>query len=220
MAQHHAPRDAPADGVELVVGEVDTERLAQRREELRVEFLSFAKLGGKSLLESPRRDVGVAGDAHKLSRDLGRREDEVHHASRDRRSWHAVVGCAGGVLGEGDAALGLDRRKPERAVRGRPRQNDADGATAEGTGQRAKEAVDRQRRTLRRVPRREAQPGVLEAQVKTRRDHVGMAGLDGHTVSDLAYRQRRFVAEQLRQDTLVGGGEVLYHDKRHGDVGG
>ena len=60
----------------------------------------------------------------------------------------------------------------------------------------------------------------FEAQVKTRRDHVGMAGLDGHTVSDLADRQRRFVAEELRQDALVGGGEVLHDDKRHGDVGG
>ena len=73
--------------------------------------------------------VRMLRNAGEFFRDVRRREHEIHAARRHRAARHRVV-FGRVVLREGDAALGLDRLQPQRAVGGRAGQNHADGPLA------------------------------------------------------------------------------------------
>ena len=129
VEQHAAP-DAPADGGELVVGEIDAEGAAQDLE----DGLEQAGVGPREAPQGLCRlgfgDVGVASDPGQLPRDRLGRKDEIDDVRRDRALRHARVLGRLGILGERHAARGLDRGEPPRAVRCRARQDHADGLFA------------------------------------------------------------------------------------------
>ena len=162
LLQHHAARDAAVERVELVVGEIDAGGAMQQLQDLG-ELRLARRARGRS---GTRHRVGVPGDAHELARDLRR--------AAARRSTQpeamALCGmpscCARVVLGERDAALGLDRFEPERAVRRGAGQDHADGLVPLVLGQRAEELVDRpvqRRAALARQPAASFPPAMIRS---------------------------------------------------------
>ena len=100
----------------------------------------------------PARDMRVLRDASELVRDVLRREHEVHAARGHGAARHRVV-ARGIVLRERDAALGLDRLQPQRAVGRRAGEDHADGPLALVLRQRLEERIDRTVRGARRRAR-------------------------------------------------------------------
>ena len=88
----------------------------------------------------------MAADAREFFGDLFGREHEVHASGGDGAARHTVVPGGFRFLREGDPILGLDRFQPQRAVGGRARKDDADGARALIFRQRLQESVYRMAR--------------------------------------------------------------------------
>ena len=127
------------------MGEVDAGGVAEQLHDLG-EVRLVVRLPGSGR----RHRVRVPADAGDLPGDPVRGQHEVHAAGGDGAVRHALV-LGRVVLGEGDAALGLDLFQPEGAVGGGAGQDHADGPVPLVLRQRAEELIDRPVR--RRGPR-------------------------------------------------------------------
>ena len=145
LVQDHAAPDAASQRVGLVQTEVNARRPPQQRQNFveavldrglrRLFRAGFGGFGGG--------DVRMAADAREFFGDLFGREREVHAPGGDGAARHTVVLGGFRFLREGDPALGLNRFQPQRAVGGRARKDDADGACALIFRQRLQESVYR-----------------------------------------------------------------------------
>ena len=83
----------------------------------------------------------MATDAPQLAGDVCGREDEVHHAGGHRAARHPGILRRALVLGERDAALGLDGLQTQDAIGGGSRKDHADGLVLLILRERAQEDV-------------------------------------------------------------------------------
>ena len=137
----HAALDAPQEGVLLVAVEVVPGALAQdgRDPAERIGRFGEARFEALALVETAEM-AGVGLDP--LRDGLGRQEEVGERAGRGARREleRALLRSA---LGDGEAALLLQRRDAERAVAGAAVKHDADRPLALGLGKGDEEAVDR-----------------------------------------------------------------------------
>ena len=199
VAQRHPPLDASLDRRSFVVGEVDVGVRPQEPDDL-LEAVPLVELVGRARGERPR--IGMIRKAEQVPRDPLRRQDVVDAAVRDRAARHAVLLRRLLVLGERDAALGLDRLEPERPVRAAARQDDADRLGAVDAGHRAEQMVDRHVRPARQ-PRRQPDMAVAESERLVRGDDVDVVRVDRDAVLRFLHLHRRHLAEDLGELTLV-----------------
>lgn len=132
----HAALDAAAEGVGLVVREVVPAAVAQQ-----VQHLG-QQVGGAAARGLRRAPKSAAHVAEELLGHGGRRQHVVDRAGGDGAARHAVVGGRLGGLGDGHAALALDRAQAEGEIAAGTREHDAHGALAQVGGQRTEEVVD------------------------------------------------------------------------------
>ena len=112
---------------------------------------------GERLRRRRRGEVGVVADLGQPPGDLLGRQDEIDAAAVDGAARHAGVPGRLLVLGEGDAAHGLDLAQPQRAVGAGAGEDHADGAGLLVLGQRAEQVIDRQVRAAPSLARRDMQ---------------------------------------------------------------
>ena len=148
-----------------------------------------------------------------------RRQDEVHAPRGDGAARHAVVRGRLQVLGKDDASFRLDRPRSERPVRAGPGQDHADRLAAPGLGERAQEGVDRKVPAPRGDARDQLQHVSLDGDVVPPRGDVDVVGLDRRVPSDLGDRQAASLRQQVGQDALVAGVQVLHQHEGHAGVG-
>jgi hypothetical protein len=188
----------------------------------RAETILLLRRRGRRLLRplvAGRRDhVGVAAEPGELLRDACRRQDEVHAPRGDGAARHAVVRGRLQVLGEDDAAFRLDRPRSERPVRAGPGQDHADRLAAPGLGQRSQEGVDRQVSAPRGDARDELQHVSFDGDVVPPRGDVDVVGLDHRVPPDLGDRHAASLCQQVGQDALVAGVQVLHEHEGHAGV--
>ena len=147
-----------------------------------------------------------------------RRQDEVHAPRGDGAARHAVVRGRLQVLGKDDAAFRLDRPRSERPVRAGPGEDHADRLAAPGLGQRAQERVDRQVSAPGGDARDQLQHVSFDGDVVPPRGDVDVVGLDRRVPSDLGDRQAASLRQQVGQDALVAGVQVLHQHEGHAGV--
>jgi len=112
-----------------VVGEIHAGSSAQELENGR----QTSSLGGEKGTRTGGVlpvDIGMNGNTGQLASDSFGREDVVDAAAGNGAAWHTVILGRGLVLGERDAALGLDFRQAQSAIGARAGQDDADGTIA------------------------------------------------------------------------------------------
>ncbi len=148
----------------------------------------------------------------------------VHQPGADGAARHPVIAGLRRVLHQDQAARLLDRPQPGAPVRPGPRQHHAGGARAVRLGQRRQQAVERQPRAVRRAVarpgRREVQHPAAHGQVGAGRDDIQVLRLDRHPLRGLQDRHGGVLGQQLHQQALMAGVEVLDQDERHPSRGG
>src|SRR5262249_33562580 len=124
----------------LVLAEVDTTDPTEDRENLSQLVVSWRDGG----LAKPRgvADIGVRVNMRQMVGDFLRRENQVDHSRRNRRSRPPVVLRCLRRLGDRDATGRLDLADARGAIRGRPRKNDANGTVLRPPRKRLKKEVD------------------------------------------------------------------------------
>ncbi len=135
-----------------------------------------------------RHDVRVAAEAHELAGDHFRRASKVHHPRGDRALRHAAELRRARLLGDGDAALGLDRPEALGPVGAGAGQHDADGALLVVLGERSEEGVDRQVKPASQLPRDEREDPAPDGEVSVGGDDVDAVRLHRHAVRRLDHR--------------------------------
>ena len=210
-AQGHAPADAADDGGALVLREIDAGVAAEDAEDLVHDAVGHRGEGGVLL-----GGVGMAGEPHQLAGDLVGRQDVIDPAVGDGASRHGVVAGRFFVLGEGDAALGLDGLEAEGAVGAAAGQDHADGASLLVVGQGAEHVVDGHVRPPGADARRQDDAAVMDGQIGVGRDQVDVAGQEAHPGLGLGHGQRRDPRQQFGQEALVSRRQVLHEEE--GDV--
>ena len=215
----HAPVDAAVDRARLVLREVVPRLPAQQDEDLAQRVLALGRGGARRARVRAER---VRGVLEQLRGHLARGQLVVDEARRERAPRHPVELGGGGRLRHDHAALGLDRAHAERAVAARAREHDADRALLLILRERAEEEVDREPLPARLRRLEELQGAVQEREVVVRRDDVDGVDPHRHPVLDLEHRHPRVVPEQVAEEALVVGREVLHEHERHvrGAVGG
>ena len=161
----------------------------------------------------------VRGVSDELCRHLSGRQNKVHQAGGDGAVRHPVVFGGFGLLRHDHAALALDRPHPQSAVAAGAGEHDADGALMLILGQGAEEEVDGQALAVRRGRLQQMQRAVQEGHVAVGRDDVGAVGSDRHPVLDLEDLHLGVAPDQVGEDALVRGGQVLDEDEGHVAVG-
>ncbi len=142
------------------------------------------------------------------------RQDVVGQPGFDRRLRHAAVLGLIFRLHDDEAAAGVDRPQPLRAVAAGAGENDAGRPLPLVFGEVEKEAVDQ-------LPgddageRRQAQPPGADGQAPVGGAEVDAVGLDRHAVFDGQHRQCRVFAQQRVHDALPFRVEVLEDDEGH-----
>ena len=159
---------------------------------------------------------GMARVGQQLRGHLGRRQHVVDQAGGDGAARHAVVLGRFGRLRDHHAAFALDRAQPSVPSLPVPESTMQIARSCWACGQRAEEEVDRQPRPALRRRAEQVQRAVRQRQVAVGRDDVGAVA------AARACRPRprtpviaRVAPDQLGQDALVVGRQVLHQDESH-----
>nr|WP_255604410.1 hypothetical protein [Oscillochloris sp. ZM17-4] len=213
LVDGHAPLDPADERALLVLREVVAGLGAQRDTDLLDRIDGLGGGGGCRVRRPQAEDVARIGD--ELRRHGRRLQHIVDHTGGDGAAGHAVVLGALGGLRHGHAALALDGAQAEGAIAAGAREHDADRALVLVLGQRAEQVVDRQAQAARRHRLKQMQGAVEEGHVAVGRDDIGAVGLHDHAVLDLEDLHAGVAPDQLAEDALVVGGEVLNEDEGH-----
>ncbi len=210
-----ATSDAAVDRARAIGAEVDAGRAAQDHIDLVHPVGIFLHLSlDRCWIGGVADEIRMPAQACKLGGDARRVQDHVHGVGADGGRRHTVVARRRRVLRERDAAPTLDRGQAERSIRGGPRQHDADGARSLVEGQRTKEVVYGKMHALRRRALHQAEATVKDRQVLARRYDVDVVGLHLHVVLGHEHGHAGAACQDLGQDRLVLGGEVLDEHQR------
>ena len=212
----HAALDAAVDGARLVLGEVVARLGPQQDEDLLQGIFQLGRGDARRPGEGLAEGVGRIG--HELGGHLGRRQHEVHQPCGEGALGHA--GKLGGLrgLGHGHAAFALDGPQAQGAITPGAREHDADGPFPLVLGQGAEEEVDGETLTARCRRLQQLQGAVQEGHVPARRDDVGAVGLDHHPIPHFEDIHAGVAPDELRQEALVIGGQVLDQYKGHAGI--
>ena len=157
----------------------------------------------------------MGGDAHQFLRDPDWRQRKIDTAGGNGAGRHGGVFGRFLVLGEGDAAGGLDGPQPTRAVRAVARKNDADGPAAFLLGEGFQEMVDRRVHVLGRSARGHLQSAAGQINHLVGRDDVNPVGLQPQIVFGLGHGHCRGAGQQRAERALVGRIQVLHQHEGH-----
>ncbi|MNN12373.1 hypothetical protein D3C81_1253610 [compost metagenome] len=162
---------------------------------------------------------GIAPQFQQLLRHFNHRQHEVDHARIDGSLRHAVELGVRRCLGHGDAALFLDARQTDRAIRAGARQHQAECALTVYIGQIAEKQIDR-RVTCAwvRVGGGDLKQTVIHFQQLCWRNDVDPVFFDRHRTADLQHRHFGRFLDDLVGDTLVVGRQVKNDHERHAVV--
>ena len=136
----------------------------------------------------------------------------------DGAAGHAVVLGGGFILGEGNAALGLDLGQTEAAVAAGAGENHADGVRALGFGEGAHKEIDGQMLAAD-LAGGEVQGMVLNGHGGIGRNDVDVIGLDLHAILHFDDGHGCGAGDQLGEHAFVLGIEMLNEDESHSGVG-
>jgi len=161
----------------------------------------------------------VAGDPGELQCHHFRGEDEVDAAGGDGAARHGIV-FGRGVLGESDAAFGLDGFEAEGAVRGSAGEDDTNGALALVLGEGFKEMVYGAMSAAFHLAFLKFEPGLGHNHAGVGRDNIDVVGLDGEVVGDLGNVHGGGAGQELGQGAGMVGVEMLDEDEGHAGVWG
>ena len=149
------------------------------------------------------------------------RSREIDQSAGDGAVRHAGETLAqfGDGLGDGQAAILLDRLDAEDAVGAASRQHDADGVFAAVLRQRAEENVDR--RPLMSMGRYllEPQASVGDGQGFAGRQHIDPVRRHLPAVHGRFHGQRRMTGQNFGEEAFVAGGEMRDDDEGHVGLG-
>ena len=208
----HAPVYPAIERAGFVVTEIDSRTLFEKMQQF------VHRRAGNLLLLKKLQIARRADDGCDLRADFRRRQHKIDGAGRDGVRRHPVILRLLRILGDRQAALGLDGANPVGAVRAGSRQDHADRMIPDFLGKRGEEIVHRRfRREFGRRARQEHLSVADEDVIVGRRD-VDRAALGCGAALHLFDRHRRFSAEQLHQHALVSRRQVLSDDI--GDVRG
>jgi len=132
-----------------------------------------------------RDKIGVAAHSRQFQGDFLGWQDEIDRAAADGALRHAVVFGRLSILGESDAAGGLDLRQSQRAVRAGTRQDHADRGRLLIFGQRLEELVDRQVQSARLTTGLELQDSRGDGHRRVGGDDVDVVGANGQVLRRL-----------------------------------
>ena len=162
--------------------------------------------------------VGMLDESQEDLGHLLHGQDVVDQSRGDRAAGHAVVGCRLRVLGQGQAAVGLDGLQAVRALGAGPGEDDADGLLVAVLGQGVEEEINGYPPPAALGRRGQVEHLVADGDVLVRRNDVDMIGLDRHSVLRLHDRHGRVRGEQLDHVALAGGVEVRDEHERQAIV--
>ena len=165
-------------------------------------------------LHAPAGVIHGGGNVGHLPGNTVGIEDQVHKPRGDGAVGHAVEFGAFGRLDDDHPVLLLDGPDAVGAVRPGAGQDDRYAPVLIGLGQGAEEYVDRVIDMLV-VIFRQMQFIALDLQVVFGRDHVDMILLDPHTVDCFDHRHGGILAQDLPEQALMVGREVLDDDIGH-----
>ncbi len=106
----------------------------------------------------------------------------------------------------------------QRAVRAGAGQHNANGAALLVLRQGAEKDVDGEADVGPWRSFQEMQGAMLERHVPVRRGNVDQVGLQRHPIGSLTHWHSGTAAQELRQQTDMGGGLMRHHHKRHATV--
>ncbi len=166
LEQGHAAEDAALDRVLLVVAKIDGGARPQHGEDA-PELIFLAMTG-----EGPAVGEGMARDAGEFAGDAIRREDVIDLPGADGGTGHAVVPGGIGLLGEGDAAGGLDLGNAEGTIAAGAGEDDADAVAGTLETDGTEEVIDRHVPGGGRPAGGKAKLAVFQVEVAIRGDDV------------------------------------------------
>ena len=213
--QAHAPAHAPQQHRLLVAAKVLTGAHAQQRDQVRQRVVVRRR---QRVARAAVMKTRVPGIFEQRARHLLDRQDQVDQFGGDGIARHVVVLGRVGVLRYYQPTFGLDVAQSAAAVGPHAGQHDGDRLLLALGGERAEEAVDRQRGMRRLGPElAEAQFARADFQRPVRRDHIHVVapqrlGLVGH----LHDRHRRVPRQQIRQMAATRGCKM--HDDDEGEA--
>jgi hypothetical protein len=146
-------------------------------------------------------------------RDVFGREHEIHRSAGNRTLRHAGVLRRLLLLREGEAAGRFDLAYPERAVRARPRQDDANGMRPLDRGERTQKVIDGVMRTTVVRAGRDRQDAVGNGEVGVRLNDVDVVRRDLHAVHRVDHRHGGVGPQQFTQPALIVRIEMLDDDE-------
>ncbi len=176
----------------------------------------------------PQEVVGVAwtcrvldfetGETRERLGDLREGRHPVHHAGVDGALRHPRLSCGRGILGDHQAARGLDVTDARAAVAAGAGEDEPRRPIAVLTRQRAEQVVDGKSDTSMQGGRAERDPPIDHRERGVGRDDVDGVGLDAGPVGRFDHGHRRVSDEQLTKQARVGRVQVLNEDERHARV--
>ena len=220
VAHLHPALDPPHDRRRFVVLEVNAADLQQQPKDLVQRLLlrhrTTIDQGWEFDFLGERLVADVRDDA--AGQFLGG-HDRIHHTGADDAAGHAVELRRVRILGEEEAARGVDRHRPASAIGASAGQHDADHLIAIRFGQRGEEDVDRQGEAMR-VLRCQVQVAGSGVHDRPGWDQVHAVGLDGHVVLDHDHRHIGVPRQQVAHHGLVIRRQVLDDHEGGPRVGG
>ena len=148
------------------------------------------------------------------------RQHQIDGAGRDGAARHPVILGLVRVLGDDQSARRLDGLRPDRAIGGGSRENDADGVFADLIGQRLQEEVEWQSHGGAAGGRGKANCAFTHREIAAGRNDIDVVRFEPSGVLRFDDRHRRMRRQQLDHHALVGRVEVLDQDERHAALGG
>jgi hypothetical protein len=215
--QQHAPINAPPDGGGSVQREVHAPDIVEQTQDApeAVFFRAQASVRFGAPRDGGHRwwtfrfgqvcgfwrvgQVRLACHAREFGSDPLGWQHKIHHSGGDSAVRHRTETGRGLILREGDPALTFDRLETQRAVRGRARENHADGAVTLILGQGPQEIIYGPVLAASHRARREPQASALDHQIGVRRDHVNVICFDAGAVRNLRDRQAGGAGQQCGQ---------------------
>jgi hypothetical protein len=210
LVHRHPPLDAAVHRVRLVLREVVARLRAQHHEHV---VQGVPGCGG--LLQNRQAAAEPADVGNQLRAHLPRRQHEVHAARGDGVLRHAVELRRLGQLGQHQPALCLHGEDAERAVAARAREDDADRQLLLRFSECAEEEVDGEAEPAVYRRFQQLQVAVEQGEVAPGRDDVHAVDADLHVLLRFEDLQVRQLRDELGEDALVLGREVLDQHERH-----
>ena len=216
--QSHPAFDAPEDGALLVAAKIAA-RLGQHegQDVLDASRLSFGLKDGRRL-SAP--DIGMPEVFQQRLGHPIRRKDVIDQSRGNRAARHRVELGRAGVLRDGQPAAAPDRPHAQRPVRAGPGKEDADRPLLPIFGQRAEEEVDGHPNAVLLDRLGQIEDSIADAQVLIGRNDVNAVRFDGHGILCLHDLHARVLGHEFRQQTRVGGRQVLDDNESRSAVGG